>query len=510
MKKGNLNLRFWLVFIVSIVACGLVVFCAGFFLAKSHEIRLEESLYKKSVKLDNLSLLQSLNKKLIFLSEEAQKIQDQNNISSGSPFLTLVVFHQSKVQQIYKVDNLSVLNLEAQKDIEQRLVELSQQAIGQSSFSKFNFTYVKNFRKTPLVAFIKSDHLEQQWVAFLRSDKKIFQLPLSFSQGRDREAFVIDQTGRIFLHNKLGSIFKILSPDFPVLVSLEKPLKKDGFGGRYLKSSKKKKHRQIYYFQKWNQEDLFLVTRIGYSNPFFLLEDFYNIIWILICVAFVLFFTLFCAKTFLLVSSYKFLKMAFLSFFKAGVFPPTSSYNPLLYFYNNRHGLLSWRQAEEQEQDKQDVSLNFTEVIQQECKKLKSKFPNLFVEEKYEYDVKVFGFENFLRSLIREILLNGLEAMGGVKELKLDISLKEEEQNVVFSVRDYGEGVQGQDYKKVFRLYYSSKSQLGVGLNIVQSIVEANGGSLDLSSPEDGGLKISVCLPLKCFLKQHHASLGDH
>ena len=79
------------------------------------------------------------------------------------------------------------------------------------------------------------------------------------------------------------------------------------------------------------------------------------------------------------------------------------------------------------------------------------------------------------------------------------MSLKGDEKNLIFSVRDYGAGVQDKNRKKLFRVYYSGKSQLGVGLTLIQSIIQANEGSIDLSSPKGGGLKVDVSLPLKCF-----------
>ena len=123
------------------------------------------------------------------------------------------------------------------------------------------------------------------------------------------------------------------------------------------------------------------------------------------------------------------------------------------------------------------------------------------MDKKCSDNTKVFGFERFLRTILHELLLNGVEAMGSLKELKLDVSLQKEQSNLIFCVRDYGVGVSDQNYNRLFEMYYSTKSQLGVGLNLVQSLVKANGGDLQFSSPKGGGLKVCVHLPLKSFLK---------
>lgn len=532
MKKGYVNFWFWLSFSVSILLCGLMLFFAGFLTAKSQEVRLRESLNKKSVKIDNLLLRQKLDKKLDFLNQEIQKIKEQNGIPSVSPLLALVVFHQSQVEKVYTgKDDLDFLQkedpplpLEKKADFLNRtpltppagkkkeqtpaknaLVELSQKLLAETSSGDFDFIYAKE--KSPLAVFVQSAGPKQKQVAFLKMDKNFFQLALGFP--KEREAFVVNRQGRILFHSQPDQVFKRLSKNSPLLTSFGRPFKKDSPGRRYLKSTKTKGPHEIYYFWKWNQGDLFLVSRTSYSLPPFLEGDFYEIVWLVVFIAFALFFSFFCLKTLSLSSSYKFLKMAFLSFAKTGLFPPVSSKNPLLYFYNNRWPFLNRKQTEDQEsREIKSPALNFTEVVRQELGKLKSRFPLLSVTEEYNFDIKVFGFEKFLRALVRELLLNALEAMGGLKEPKLNISLKEEGESLVFFVRDYGKGVPTKDYKKIFRMYYSSKSQLGVGLNVVQSIVQANEGELDLASPKEGGLKISIRLPLKCFLKNHSHPLG--
>ena len=58
-----------------------------------------------------------------------------------------------------------------------------------------------------------------------------------------------------------------------------------------------------------------------------------------------------------------------------------------------------------------------------------------------------------------------------------------------------------EDIQKAFSLYYSTKSQLGVGLNIVESLVTANNGNIELIPLKDRGIKARISLPVSCFLK---------
>ena len=46
-----------------------------------------------------------------------------------------------------------------------------------------------------------------------------------------------------------------------------------------------------------------------------------------------------------------------------------------------------------------------------------------------------------------------------------------------------------------FRRLYRSVDGFGLGLSIVRSVAEAHGGSMRLTAPDDGGLRVLVTLP---------------
>ena len=523
-----MNSKFGLAFFISVLVCLLMAFSAGFLLAKFRETRLEETLLKKSVKLDSVFLLKQLDKKKNFLIQSAKQIRDQKNLSPPSPFFALVVFHQSQVKDIYVADEIppgimssqnesppavKKQNKEVLSSLSERkntIIELSKIVSSPIVSEGFQFKILENGEeKQPLVFFIRVFSKNKRYIAFLKDNKDFFKLsspsPENNNRGQ-RALFVVNQKGRIFFHNKSSKVFKKLSKKSPIWKSLEEMADNQIPRGRYLKSRKTAGDKEMYYLQKWKGSgDTIFVSKTVFSPAFFLSEDYYLASGILCFVIFALFFVLFWFKFSSLVSAYKFLKLAFVSFGRTGLFPPSdSSKNPFLYFYNNRRLFFNQRQSENQDdKTEESISLNFQEIIRQEVERLKFKYPRLAVHESYDFDVKVFRFEKFLRSIVRELLFNALEAMGSLKEPKLETSAKEEGDHFVFSVRDYGTGILNGDYKKPFRMYYSTKSQLGAGLNLIQNIVQANEGSIEMSSPDGGGLKVCIRLPLKCFLKNY-------
>jgi len=554
-----MNIKFWAPFFLSVFICFFLAFFAGFSLKKFLDIPQKEFLLKQSVKLDSLLSLEQLYKKLSFLIKERARIQIEGEINPDSPFFALVLSDSLKPEKkVYiakdqillsstnegqiplfsqepngKKSEAETKSKKAFKDqafleMEKTLIKLSQIDSSSEHFEDFQFQILKvEGEKRFFILFTQFDNQGGKlWAGFLKGNRDFFKLTFMDSQnkeGKSRELFVLNLQRRVLFHNKNSRLFKRLSKKSPLWDSLEELSQNQSLKGNYLKTHKVKKYR-LYYLQKWNRGNLFLITQQElsssffalpffsseffssfFNSPFFLSKNVYFIGWGVGFAVFCLFFILFFLKYSSLVSSYRFLRLAFLSVSKTGVFPPVSSTkNPLLYFYNNRRLFLNnWLEENQNSQTKPSESLNFQEVVKQEVEKLKNKYPRLVIQEEFGFDVKIFGFEKFARFIVRELLINALEAMGGLQKPKLDLSITEEKENLVLSVRDYGPGVRSKDYKKLLRLYYSTKSQLGLGLSVVQSIVRANKGSVELSSPKEGGLRVCIRLPLQCFLKSH-------
>lgn len=516
-----MNSRFWFHFFIFTFICLLIAFLAGFFLTTTYSTELERALLKKSLKLESFSYLEQLNKRLDFLIREGERVQSEEKLPSDSPFFAFVVLSNlPQGEKVYVVESQIPLNITDQKqnvsvakkqfeekshfDLEKKktLIELSRKAAVEPAVEGFWFKSLQaTEQKQSFIVFIKSLGKNKRWIAFLKEDKKFFKLWPKEAKHKGREVFVINGQGKLFFHTKE----KTLAKESSVWKSLKKISKKPFSKGKYLESHRKSGDKNMYYLQKWGKGDLFLISKAKFSLPFFAWRDDSYLIALGVCfLIFCLFFSFFCLKLFRLLSAYDFLKKAILSFDKTNLFPIIDiPKNPLLYFYRNRSMFLN----KKEEMDKNDktklASVNFQEIIRQELEKLKSKFPKLIVREEFDFDVKLFGFERFLRAIVHELLLNALESMGGSKEQKLDLSLKKEEVDLIFSIRDYGTGVDDKNYKKCFHMYYSTKSQMGVGLNLVQSIVQSNEGDIEFSSPKEGGLKVHVRLPLKCFLKNN-------
>lgn len=82
----------------------------------------------------------------------------------------------------------------------------------------------------------------------------------------------------------------------------------------------------------------------------------------------------------------------------------------------------------------------------------------------------------------------------------LDISVEKRENQLLFTVADYGSGVKEEELPHLFEKFYRGTTVktegVGLGLSICKAIVEAHGGTILASNRPMGGLNITFSLPI--------------
>ncbi|MEA5128171.1 MAG: histidine kinase dimerization/phospho-acceptor domain-containing protein [Proteiniphilum sp.] len=101
---------------------------------------------------------------------------------------------------------------------------------------------------------------------------------------------------------------------------------------------------------------------------------------------------------------------------------------------------------------------------------------------------------NFLTNAIRY----------SIEESEVIISLEREPQGVLFSVRDFGKGIESRYKRKIFERYFqipgSLKSGSGLGLAISKEFIETQGGTIGVDSSPGLGSTFFFILPYNKFL----------
>jgi len=105
-----------------------------------------------------------------------------------------------------------------------------------------------------------------------------------------------------------------------------------------------------------------------------------------------------------------------------------------------------------------------------------------------------------LQQVILNILSNAIDSLANVssERNRIVISASQKEGSVLLSIRDFGKGMKRSLLTKVFKPFYSTKSNgTGMGLAICHSIVEAHGGRMFIDRNFREGVSVNIVLPVE-------------
>jgi signal transduction histidine kinase len=110
--------------------------------------------------------------------------------------------------------------------------------------------------------------------------------------------------------------------------------------------------------------------------------------------------------------------------------------------------------------------------------------------------VPLFAFDaDQLTQVLWNVAINGMQAMDGCGELRIDVGRDNGE--VVITVSDTGRGIPPEDRQRVFEPFYSKKrGGTGLGLSIARRIIAAHGGRIDVESTVGWGSRFMIHLPV--------------
>ena len=121
----------------------------------------------------------------------------------------------------------------------------------------------------------------------------------------------------------------------------------------------------------------------------------------------------------------------------------------------------------------------------------------VFVEKHFQQGLpKILADSDMLYQAFLNILINSFQAMNDTGKISIELFHKTD--NVVILFQDTGPGIKEEDLEKIWTPFFTTKdSGTGLGLGVVKNIIDAHGGSIEMTNRETGGVQVKIVLPVK-------------
>ncbi|MDR2477307.1 MAG: HAMP domain-containing protein [Treponema sp.] len=139
-------------------------------------------------------------------------------------------------------------------------------------------------------------------------------------------------------------------------------------------------------------------------------------------------------------------------------------------------------------------------AVEESISLYRSSYPEVrFETEHIADDVSIKIDKNRLSQTLTNLIINAIDAMDGkgLIEIRTDLVKKRETRYCRLSIRDTGKGISKQEAPLIFTPYFTTKhSGTGLGLPIVERIVNDHGGAIWFNSAEGMGTTFFIDLPV--------------
>jgi nitrogen fixation/metabolism regulation signal transduction histidine kinase len=140
------------------------------------------------------------------------------------------------------------------------------------------------------------------------------------------------------------------------------------------------------------------------------------------------------------------------------------------------------------------------ETVEEIIGPYKTSHPHVHFDTQYiQEGVSVKMDKRHISQVLANLIINGIDAMNGAGEIEIrsDLVKKRESRYCRLSVRDSGKGIEEENRARVFTPYFTTKdSGTGLGLPIVERIVNDHGGTIWFNSAEKAGTTFFIDFPL--------------
>ena len=123
---------------------------------------------------------------------------------------------------------------------------------------------------------------------------------------------------------------------------------------------------------------------------------------------------------------------------------------------------------------------------------------NTTIQVDQNFEIK--GNINSLVQVINNLISNAIQSYNGRPNNIIDFSIFRNENNIIFSIQDYGQGIDKATQDKLFKEMITTKGKNGTGLGLFMSasnIKAQFNGDIKFTSTKGKGTTFNIIIPIK-------------
>lgn len=144
---------------------------------------------------------------------------------------------------------------------------------------------------------------------------------------------------------------------------------------------------------------------------------------------------------------------------------------------------------------------NLFELIEELILEYRLIYPERVLRPEIPKDARIFANRKMIKQVMRAVIDNSIKYSPGNSEIRI-FSASKRDNEVSISVQDFGIGIPQDKLKGIFERFYrvdSSRERktggAGLGLSIVETIVAAHGGRVEVESETGKGTLLTIIIP---------------
>ena len=149
----------------------------------------------------------------------------------------------------------------------------------------------------------------------------------------------------------------------------------------------------------------------------------------------------------------------------------------------------------------QFFSINLANTLEEVTQFFQYEFHQKSIEFKLDnryQDIEISGNENQIKQVFINLFRNAIEAMADGGTISLDVSLSDDAKEIFINIKDTGCGIPPYVLERIFEPFYTTKTKgTGLGMMIINKIIQDHNGSIKIRSQEKIGTEILLSFPVK-------------